>query len=76
MVVCYHSDEKGARETAEKVEAFGRRALVVQVDVGDEKSVKNLFDQALKQFNRLDIFVNNAGLKIRRRKINFMMIFL
>jgi glucose 1-dehydrogenase len=61
VVVCYHSDEKGAIETAKRVERFGRQALVVQVDVGDEKSVENLFDKALKQFHRLDIFVNNAG---------------
>ncbi len=38
------------------------QALIVQVDVDDEKSVQKLFDTTLKQFNRLDIFVNNAGL--------------
>jgi glucose 1-dehydrogenase len=61
VVVCYHKDEKGAQETAKTVQAAGRQALVVQVDTGDEKAVQNLFDKALKQFNRLDIFVNNAG---------------
>lgn len=61
VVVCYHTDEKGAQETAQQVQLIGRQALIVQVDVGDENSVKNLFDKTLKQFNRLDIFVNNAG---------------
>ena len=40
----------------------GRRALVVQVDVGDEAEVDRLYDAHLAEFGRLDIMVNNAGL--------------
>ena len=54
--------KKVQKKQQKTVEAFGRQALVVQVNVGDEKSVQNLFDKVIKQFNRIDIFVNNAGL--------------
>lgn len=48
-------------ETAEKIRARGRRALVVQCDVLDPEQRKHLVDQAIDEFGRLDILVNNAG---------------
>ncbi|MBW2271967.1 MAG: SDR family oxidoreductase [Deltaproteobacteria bacterium] len=48
-------------ETAEKVRARGRRALVVPCDVLDPEQRANLVDRALDEFGRLDILVNNAG---------------
>ncbi|CAF1259253.1 unnamed protein product [Rotaria sp. Silwood1] len=62
VVITYRSDEKGAKETAKRVTETGRKALVVQTDVGDEAQVKNLFDKTLSEFKRLDILVNNAGM--------------
>ena len=37
-----------ARETAEKVEALGRRCLALQVDVADAASVRRLIEEADK----------------------------
>jgi NADP-dependent 3-hydroxy acid dehydrogenase YdfG len=44
------------------VEAQGRRCLSQVMDVRDEKQVAAFIDGAVKQFGRLDIMVNNAGL--------------
>lgn len=49
-------------EVAAKVEALGRRALVVPADVRDDRSVGVMVEAALDTFGRLDILVNNAGL--------------
>lgn len=35
--------------------------LVIQTDIADQKSVKNLFSLTLKTFGRLDLLFNNAG---------------
>src|SRR6202012_3320223 len=35
--------------------------IFVKADVRHEKDVENLIDQAVKQFGRLDIAINNAG---------------
>ena len=43
------------------MEAEGRRALVVQGDVSDERQVEATFDQAVEAFGTVDILVNNAG---------------
>jgi len=49
--------EKAAGEIA----ANSGRALVRRVDVRDEKQVRDLVDSAVKEFGKLDVMVNNAG---------------
>ncbi len=46
VCISYHTDQSGAEETKRRVEAAGRRALVVQCDVGDPASVAALFERA------------------------------
>jgi len=48
-------------ETAREVEALGRRALAVAVDLRREDQVEALAARALEAFGRVDILVNNAG---------------
>lgn len=49
------------RTVADRVEAFGRRALVVEADLADLDSVAGLADAAVEAFGRLDTVVNNVG---------------
>jgi len=41
--------------------ACGERTLAVPTDINNIASIKNLFDQTLKKFGRLDLLFNNAG---------------
>nr|WP_284042371.1 SDR family oxidoreductase [Methylobacterium tardum] len=61
VAITYHTDEAGIRETAARVEAAGRRALVLQLDVGDPAAVTAAFDRIGSEFGTLDILVANAG---------------
>lgn len=63
VVVNYHSDENGARETAKQIEAAGGSASIRQGDVGDEDDVLGLFAHVRERFGSLDILVNNAGIQ-------------
>jgi citronellol/citronellal dehydrogenase len=49
-------------ETAAKVEAQGRRALAVPMDVTSEDQIAAMADRTLKEFRRCDILVNNAAI--------------
>ena len=48
-------------ETAESIEAAGGSALPVRTDVANEQDVASMMDKTLKQFQRVDILVNNAA---------------
>jgi glucose 1-dehydrogenase len=61
VVVTYLHDEAGAAHTKEQVEAAGRRAIVVQLDISDEAEVSAAFDAAVAAFGTVDILVNSAG---------------
>ena len=61
VVVTYLHDGDGAASTRQQVEAAGRRAIVVQLDISDEDQVGSAFDQAIAAFGTLDILMNNAG---------------
>jgi 3-oxoacyl-[acyl-carrier protein] reductase len=49
-------------ETVKEIEALGRKALGLQLNVTDAGQVKTAFEEIIKQFGRLDIMVNNAGI--------------
>jgi NAD(P)-dependent dehydrogenase (short-subunit alcohol dehydrogenase family) len=65
VVVSGRKDKEG-QELAAELQALGAEAEFVRVDVRVEEDVRNLVDQTIKRFGRLDIAVNNAGTEGRR----------
>ncbi len=61
VVINYRTAAAEAHELAAELERMGRRALVVQADVGREEQVQAMVASALAEFGRIDILVNNAG---------------
>jgi 2-deoxy-D-gluconate 3-dehydrogenase len=59
------TNRTSAEETKARVEAFGRKARIVQVDVADRSKLPSIIDEAIESFGGVDILVNNAGI-IRR----------
>ncbi|MBN1176986.1 MAG: SDR family oxidoreductase [Dehalococcoidales bacterium] len=57
----------GAKKTAAAVEALGRQALAVKVDVTKQAEVDAMVKKAIDKFGRIDILVNNAGASSRLR---------
>ena len=48
-------------ETAREIEALGRRALALKLDIRDDVAVGVAVKQALEKFGRIDFLVNNAS---------------
>ena len=61
-------DSLGAFET--EIEALGRKALPVQLDVCDYGSIQEMVDSAYKAYGKIDILVNNAGFNVRKRALD------
>lgn len=47
---------------AEEISKNGGKALAITTDVTDVNQVKNLVDTAVKEYGRIDVIINNAGL--------------
>ena len=63
------AEESDARETKEAIEAEGGRALMMEVDVREPKSCEKAVNTTLKNFDRLDVLVNNAAFQDSRESI-------
>lgn len=51
-----------AEETASEIRASGREAIAVEADVTSLESVDKAVKSIVKEFGRLDVLVNNAGI--------------
>src|ERR1700675_2088944 len=60
VVVSGRRDKEGQELVAE-LKVLGAEAIFVRTDVRKDEDVRNLVDQTVKRFGRLDIAVNNAG---------------
>ncbi|HZP18936.1 MAG TPA: glucose 1-dehydrogenase [Bauldia sp.] len=55
-------DLAGGKALAGEIEAMGRRAFPLQMDVTSRSEINDAVNRALSEFGRIDILVNNAGL--------------
>src|SRR3982075_157091 len=60
IVVSGRRDRQGQELVAE-LQGLGAEAIFVRTDVRNDDDVRNLVDQTVKRFGRLDIAVNNAA---------------
>ena len=49
-----------------EIEALGRRAVPLQLDVRDYDSIQNCVEAAHEAYGQIDILVNNAGCNVRK----------
>lgn len=61
IVINYNSSREAADKVKEEITDLGGRAIAVQADTSDLKQVQDMFRTAFKEFGRLDVLVNNAG---------------
>jgi len=61
VVVNYASSKDGAQKVVDTIVRGGGKAIAVQGDVGKEADVRRLFAEVKKQYGRVDVLINNAG---------------
>ena len=61
VLICGRN-EKTLEEAREKVAVYGHKVVAVRCDVAREEEVKQLFETADREFGKVDVLVNNAGL--------------
>ena len=61
IVLGYNKDEASANKTAEMINKKGANCELVKIDVRIKKDCEKLIETAVKNYKKLDISVNNAG---------------
>ncbi len=61
VIVNYHRNRDPAEAVAEEIRSLGRRSLAVKANVAKIEDIDCLFETIAGQFERLDIFINNAA---------------
>ncbi len=61
VAITYLDEHDDARETQRLIEAEGRRALLIAGDIGNPDFCREVARQAVQEFGRIDVLVNNAA---------------
>src|SRR5688500_17110804 len=59
VVVVYLDEHEDAKQTAADIRKYGKEALLIATDLSKETGCKDVIDQTLEKFKRIDILVNN-----------------
>ena len=60
-VIIADFNAEAGKKTSEEVAALGVKSAFYQIDVSDEKAVKAMAAQVLKEWGRIDFLISNAG---------------
>ena len=61
MIVGFANSEDKANDVVKEIVAAGGSASTVQIDISDAESVDNAFTTIEKEYNSVDVLINNAG---------------
>ena len=61
VAISYVSNESAAQTVVADVQLLGRKALATRADSADPRQVADLFEAIDREFGRIDVLVNNAG---------------
>jgi len=64
-IVIVDLNEKKGNEVKKEIEAFGKKALLVKIDICVISQIKKMVQKTVEVFGKVDILVNNAGIMIR-----------
>lgn len=63
VIVNYNKSKEEALGLAKKLSSEGYTIQSIQADVSESKEAERMVDEVLKQYNRIDILINNAGIR-------------
>lgn len=67
IVVAYLNEHRDARETADSIEALGRKCMLVPGDLSQSGEADKLVAEALKLKPNIDVFVQNASVQFEEK---------
>lgn len=69
VINVYLNEHEDAKVTQETVEQYGRKCLSIAGDITSEEFCISSIEQAVKEFGRIDILVNNAAVQFEQKNL-------
>lgn len=69
IAIVYLSENKDANDTKQDIEKEGQKCLLIKADISKEENCKIAIDKTLKEFNKIDILINNASMHWENQNI-------
>ena len=70
VVISYHEDDEDARSTAARIESIGQQCLLIPGDISKPAHCKKIVERTIKQFGKLDVVINNAGIQFPQTELS------
>lgn len=70
VILNYSKSEEEAKLLYDELSVYSNFILKIKADVSDRNQVRNMFDQIINKFGKVDVLINNAGLNIDDSFIN------
>ncbi|MEI9475210.1 MAG: glucose 1-dehydrogenase [Deltaproteobacteria bacterium] len=61
---------ENAKKTSEEIKNVGRKAIFMEVDVGNTEAIFEMMNRAHRELGGLDILVNNAGVNVHKKALD------
>ncbi|SFS00464.1 3-oxoacyl-[acyl-carrier-protein] reductase [Anaeromicropila populeti] len=62
VIVNYNGSEEAAKSVLNEIVSIGGKAEIYKCNVGSFNDVKTMIDYIIKQYKKIDILINNAGI--------------
>ncbi|WP_343463324.1 glucose 1-dehydrogenase [Pantoea sp.] len=69
VVIAYLDEHDDARDTARLIQEAGQQAVLIAGDLTDAAHCREVINQAVERFNKIDILVNNAAYQMTRASL-------
>ncbi len=69
LVIPYYNEHEDAKETKEIVEKYGAKCIILSGDLSDKNFSKLIVSETLKNFDKIDVLVNNAGVQYQQNRL-------
>jgi len=61
IAIVYFDEHQDAAETKARINQLGRKCIAIATDISSEENCKNIIQQVVRGFGKIDILVNNAA---------------
>jgi NAD(P)-dependent dehydrogenase (short-subunit alcohol dehydrogenase family) len=69
VLIAYLDEDDDAKDTARYVEEAGRKAVLFRGDVSDPQVCRDMIAQAVENFGKIDILINNAAFQMTHESL-------